>query len=192
MRYFFAVALIALAVVAGVTPVGASATQENDTVPNATVPNPDGPTDFRERVDSVVRVVDFGMTGDETMEITFEADVPTRVTIQEAGAFEQGSGQINIKQSALAGNGDRTTVEISISDPDNAAVIVSTRRSIDRGTATFLSPTDSTSGILNRPVTWAVTILSVAGSFTAGLIGVKKWRDWNIDEQEKRRVEEIR
>ena len=121
-----------------------SGQQAAQTTPHETTPTE--PTQVVAEVDEDIRVLDYGLEGDDTFWLTLEntGDRSTKVTVTEAISGDRvGSGRFGIEQLRI-GSGEQVRVEVSI-DPseDTKGVMITTPKSVNQGRGTFLQIDDS-------------------------------------------------
>ncbi|SIS14645.1 hypothetical protein [Natronorubrum thiooxidans] len=92
--------------------------------------------DYLREIDTETRIVDWeyrpGM-----FTITLEADSPTKVSMTEAGDFEEGTGSFNYREFDLEEG--TNTVTMPVTDRQGAGVAIATRQSLEQGTGAFVS-----------------------------------------------------
>jgi len=149
------VALLATAVAPG---TGLASGQEQDQ------PGPEAPQGYDQRVDEWVTLTDWRYDSEQhRFLLTFESERTVRVTIAEVVSRQEGdSGRFSVQQHTVE-NGT-TTVEL-LADPGpsgEAAVTITTARSLQQGRGVFVSTGQDASG---RTSPFAET------SSTAGWLG---------------------
>ncbi|SFC65270.1 hypothetical protein SAMN05444422_11343 [Halobiforma haloterrestris] len=92
--------------------------------------------DYLQEIDSDTRITNWeyrpGM-----FTITLEADAETKVSMTEAGDFEQGTGSFNYDEVEL--DEGTNTITFAVTDREGAGVAIATRRSLQQGTGAFVS-----------------------------------------------------
>ncbi|WP_436347691.1 hypothetical protein [Natronorubrum sp. FCH18a] len=92
--------------------------------------------DFVREIDSDTRIVDWSYNPG-MFEIVIEADEGTRVSVTEAGDFEEGAGSFNYEEFDVEeGN---NTITMPVTDRQGAGVAIATRRSLEQGGGATLS-----------------------------------------------------
>ena len=135
-RIFLFVTVVAVSLTMGmgmgVGPVLADDTA-NETATDAELKASD---DWSQAIDTDTRITDWSYSSGR-FTLTIEADEETRVSLTEAGSFEEGTTSFNYDEVRLQEG--TNTVTFAVADRDGAAVAVATRQSLAQGTGAIVS-----------------------------------------------------
>ena len=180
---FFAVVGATLLCGLTLTGIAAATPADNATdAANATNESSEVWTGGTQEIDDRTRITEWEYhEGSETFEITVEADRQTRLTLTEAVQFEEGAGTIAIEQQPIPSGETTFTMRVPMR-ADQAGLVITSSRSIDAGTGTYLSTGQTET---DRPsIAWGSVQLIIVGvgllSVGATIRVVKKKRE---DEQ---------
>ncbi len=108
---------------------GNASNQDNETAVETT-------DDYMQEIDSETRITDWEyQPGMFTIEI--ETDSETKVSMTEAGDFEEGTGNFNYQETEL--DEGSNTVTMPVTDRQGAGIAIATRRSLQQETGAFVS-----------------------------------------------------
>ncbi|QLG51084.1 hypothetical protein [Natrinema halophilum] len=124
-------------------PVGAQSAQDQaaDAAQNATNSTPKNPAlspsdNFLQPIDTETKIVDWSYRPG-MFTITVEANASKRLSMTEAGNFEEGTGSFNYREVRLEEG--TNTVTMPVTDRPGAGVALATRDSLEQGTGAFVS-----------------------------------------------------
>ncbi|WP_265109615.1 hypothetical protein [Halosolutus halophilus] len=92
--------------------------------------------DYLREIDSGTRITNWSYAPG-MFTITIEADQDTKVSMTEAGDFEEGTGSFNYQEVELTEGSN--TVTMPVTDRPGAGVAIATRRSLSQGSGVFVS-----------------------------------------------------
>jgi len=124
-------------------PVSAQSAQEQATnaAENATNQTQEKPAvspedDYLQQIDNSTKIVDWSYRPG-MFTIVLEAEESEKISMTEAGDFEEGTGSFNYKEVRLEEG--RNTVTMPVTDRQGAGVAIATRDSLEQGTGAFVS-----------------------------------------------------
>ncbi|MFP9192987.1 hypothetical protein ACLI4Q_15205 [Natrialbaceae archaeon A-CW1-1] len=106
----------------------------NETVAEDDEVQPD--ESYEQAIDTETRITDLAYSSGR-FTLTIEADEDTRVSLTEAGTFEEGTSSFNYDEVRLEEG--KNTITFAVADRDGAAVAVATRQSLSQGTGAIVS-----------------------------------------------------
>jgi hypothetical protein len=127
--------LLAVVLTVSLIPIGAAADTDNESAMNSTVE--ESGDDYLEEIDPTLRLTDWDYQDGEFV-LRFDSDRSNSVTISEAAQFDEGAGQMAIRQENLP----RGEFTVTISVPERAGeagVVITTSASINAGHGTYVS-----------------------------------------------------
>ncbi|MFC7214567.1 hypothetical protein ACFQO4_10830 [Saliphagus sp. GCM10025334] len=136
-RIFIFATIVAVSLAMGMGSMGALAqSQENATNETATEDGIEAGEDYERAIDAETRIVDWSYSSGR-FTLTIEADERRRISLTEAGTFEEGTTSFNYDEVRLEKG--TNTVTFAVADRDGAAVAVATRQSLAQGTGAVVS-----------------------------------------------------
>ncbi|MFC7236842.1 hypothetical protein ACFQS4_15295 [Saliphagus sp. GCM10025317] len=115
--------------------IGALAqSQENAT--NETPAEFEANEDYEKAIDAETRIVDWSYSSGR-FTLTIEADEQRRISLTEAGTFEEGTSSFNYDEVRLEEG--ENTVTFAVADRSGAAVAVATSQSLAQGSGAIVS-----------------------------------------------------
>ncbi|WP_252698293.1 hypothetical protein [Natronosalvus vescus] len=136
-RIFIFATAIAVLLAMGMGSMGAVVAEENATANESVVEDElEATDDYHQAIDTETRITDWSYTSGR-FTLTIEADETTRVSLTEAGTFEEGTSSFNYDEVRLEEG--ENTITFAVADRDGAAVAVATRQSLSQGTGAIVS-----------------------------------------------------
>nr|WP_311136455.1 hypothetical protein [Natronosalvus halobius] len=127
--------MVVVSLAMGMGNMGALA-QENATNETATEDGIEAGEDYERAIDAETRIVDWSYSSGR-FTLTIEADERRRISMTEAGTFEEGTTSFNYDEVRLEEG--TNTVTFAVADRQGAAVAIATRQSLAQGSGAIVS-----------------------------------------------------